>query len=62
MEGNPMKWLENKVVFITGAGEGIGKAVVNRFLNEGAAGIVAFDLVEERLAIVCGDVRSLTDN
>jgi NAD(P)-dependent dehydrogenase (short-subunit alcohol dehydrogenase family) len=43
MEGNPMKWLENKVVFITGAGEGIGKAVVNRFLDEGAAGIVAFD-------------------
>jgi NAD(P)-dependent dehydrogenase (short-subunit alcohol dehydrogenase family) len=73
MEVNPMKWLENKVVFITGAGEGIGKAVVNRFLAEGAAGIVAFDLVEERLAslkaahgdrlaIVCGDVRSLTDN
>ena len=62
MEVNPMKWLENKVVFITGAGEGIGKAVVNRFLDEGPAGIIAFDLVEERLAIVCGDVRSLTDN
>jgi len=68
-----MKWLEKKVVFITGAGEGIGKVVVKRFLDEGAAGIVAFDLVEERLdalhaahgdriATVCGDVRNLADN
>ena len=68
-----MKWLENKVVFIAGAGEGIGKVVVKRFLEEGAAGVVAFDIVEERLdalqaahgdrvATVCGDVRSLADN
>ena len=68
-----MKWLENKVVFITGAGEGIGKAVLERFLVEGVAGIVAFDRDKERLAAlhisdperiltVRGDVRSLVDN
>ncbi|NKB21784.1 MAG: SDR family oxidoreductase [Alphaproteobacteria bacterium] len=68
-----MNWLEDKVVFITGAGEGIGKVVVNRFLNEGVAGIVAFDLIDDRLAelqstygdrieTVCGDVRNLKDN
>ncbi len=68
-----MQWLENKVVFITGAGEGIGRAVVDRFIEEGVTGIVAFDIVEERLsalqaahgdriATVCGDVQSLPDN
>lgn len=68
-----MKWLENKVVFITGAGEGIGKAVLERFLKEGVTGIVAFDKDKERLAAlqtidperiltVWGDVRNLIDN
>ena len=68
-----MKWLENKVVFITGAGEGIGKAVLERFLKEGVTGIVAFDKDKERLAAlrasdperiltVWGDVRNLVDN
>ena len=68
-----MKWLENKVVLITGAGEGIGKAVLERFLVEGVAGIVAFDRDKERLAAlhisdperiltVRGDVRSIVDN
>ena len=68
-----MLWLENKVIFITGAGEGIGKAVVTRFLEEGVLGIIAFDIDEQRLSIlkdnfgdriitVCGDVRSLSDN
>ncbi|MBK17277.1 MAG: 3-(cis-5,6-dihydroxycyclohexa-1,3-dien-1-yl)propanoate dehydrogenase [Rhodospirillaceae bacterium] len=68
-----MQWLENKVIFITGAGEGIGKTLVSRFIEEGVVGIVAFDLIEDRLtalrdtygdrvATVCGDVRNLDDN
>ena len=68
-----MLWLENKVIFITGAGEGIGKAVVARILEVGVLGIIAFDIDEQRLSIlkdnfgdriitVCGDVRSLSDN
>jgi len=66
-----MLWLENEVAVVTGAGSGIGKAVVERFVAEGAK-VVAFDLSEDRLkalkgelgevAIVQGDVRSLDDN
>ena len=67
-----MQWLENEVAVVTGAGSGIGKAVVARFVEEGAK-VVAFDLSEQRLAalkeevgdgvaVVRGDVRSLDDN
>ena len=45
-----MAWLDGKVAVITGAGAGIGKAVAQRFLEEGVAGIVAFDIYEDRLA------------
>lgn len=66
-----MKWLENEVAVVTGAGSGIGKAVVHRFVDEGAR-VVAFDLSGERLenlkkeldgvVVAQGDVRSLNDN
>src|SRR4030095_9581515 len=66
-----MRWLENEVALVTGAGSGIGKAVVHRFVEEGAK-VVAFDLSEDRLkalkeelgavAVVQGDVRRLDDN
>ena len=67
-----MQWLENEVAVVTGAGSGIGRAVVTRFVEEGAK-VVAFDLSEQRLAalkddigdgvaVVRGDVRSLADN
>ena len=66
-----MQWLENEVAIVTGAGSGIGKAVVHRFVKEGAK-VVAFDLSADRLkllrqelgevAVVQGDVRKLDDN
>lgn len=66
-----MQWLDNEVALITGAGSGIGKAVVHRFVEEGAK-VVAFDLSEDRLralkrelgevAVVQGDVKNLADN
>jgi NAD(P)-dependent dehydrogenase (short-subunit alcohol dehydrogenase family) len=68
-----MAWLTGKVALITGAGEGIGKAVTRRFLEEGAAGIVAFDIADDRLSAlkadlgdqvvtIRGDVRSIESN
>ena len=66
-----MQWLENEVAIVTGAGSGIGRGVVHRFVEEGAK-VVAFDLSAERLkslkqelgavAVVQGDVRRLDDN
>ncbi len=71
-EVTSMQWLENEVAVVTGAGSGIGRAVVARFIQEGAK-VVAFDRSGERLAalkeemgdpvaVVSGDVRSLEDN
>jgi len=67
-----MRWLEGEVAVVTGGGSGIGRAVVDRYVQEGARVVVA-DVDAERLAetqrahgeavatIVC-DVRSLEDN
>lgn len=40
--------LENKVALVTGAGSGIGRAIVERFIQEGAA-VVASDIRADRL-------------
>ncbi|PZC45294.1 MAG: 2,3-dihydroxy-2,3-dihydrophenylpropionate dehydrogenase [Chloroflexi bacterium] len=67
-----MGLLAGKVALITGAGSGIGKAVTQRFLEEGAS-VVALDISEERLAALRrelgdgvipfhGDVRCFEDN
>lgn len=67
-----MDWLTGKVALVTGGGSGIGRAVVKRFIAEGAR-VVAFDRVQDRLdeikkefkdkvAIYKGDVTSLADN
>lgn len=36
--------LENKVIVVTGAGSGIGRALASRFVTEGAAAVVAADI------------------
>lgn len=66
--------LVNKVVLVTGASSGIGKAVSMRFLQEGAS-VVAFsrsrsaiddphllETAADRFVCVEGDVRSAADN
>ena len=45
--------LDGKVAIVTGAGGGIGSAIVERFAAEGAAGVAA-DVDEERLRDVAG--------
>jgi NAD(P)-dependent dehydrogenase (short-subunit alcohol dehydrogenase family) len=64
-----MKPLEGKVVFLTGAGSGIGRALAKGFLQDGAR-VVALNrsrapprssLRDKRLITVIGDVRSETD-
>jgi NAD(P)-dependent dehydrogenase (short-subunit alcohol dehydrogenase family) len=40
---------EGQLVFITGAGSGIGRETVIRYAHEGAAGIVGVDIREQRI-------------
>jgi cis-2,3-dihydrobiphenyl-2,3-diol dehydrogenase len=64
--------LDGEVVLITGGGSGLGRAIVDRFIEEGAR-LAVLDRSAERLAAlaaaygdkvetVAGDVRSLADN
>ncbi len=65
-------WLAGDVAFITGGGSGLGRALVERFIAEGAK-IVVLEYSPEKsaalirdfgddIAVVTGDVRSLADN
>ncbi|AUV84199.1 3-(cis-5,6-dihydroxycyclohexa-1,3-dien-1-yl)propanoate dehydrogenase (plasmid) [Salinigranum rubrum] len=66
-----MTWLDNQVALVTGGGSGLGRAVVRRYLEEGAQ-VAVLDLDRERLdeleaefddiVTVQGDVTSLADN
>lgn len=67
-----MGWLENQVAVVTGGGSGIGLAVVERYLAEGAKVAVLESKAERASALqaahgpsiltVVGDVRRLDDN
>ena len=46
---------ENQVALVTGAGSGIGRALVQQFVAEGAA-VVAVDIVEEAVQKVVADL------
>jgi cis-2,3-dihydrobiphenyl-2,3-diol dehydrogenase len=67
-----MGWLENKVALVTGGASGLGRAIVERFLDEGA-NVATLDRARERSAelakqfgdrveAVVGDVTILADN
>ena len=67
-----MGWLDNKAVLITGGASGIGLAIVERFIKEGAK-ICVMDRSQERIdeleklyagsvVGIVGDVRSLDSN
>jgi NAD(P)-dependent dehydrogenase (short-subunit alcohol dehydrogenase family) len=43
-----MGWLEGEVAVVTGGGSGIGRGVVDRFVEEGAR-VAVVDIVDERL-------------
>ncbi len=60
--------LDGQSVLITGGASGLGRAIVDRFLEEGAQ-VAVLDRTPDRLAdlagrveVVGGDVRSLADN
>ena len=67
-----MEWLSGKVALVTGGGSGIGRAVVSRFIEEGARVVVldrSADRVNEvkktfgnKIAAMAGDVTRLEDN
>lgn len=67
-----MGWLDDHRVLVTGAGSGLGRAIVERFIDEGArVGVLELDAAKaadltatfgERVAVTIGDATVLADN
>jgi len=67
-----MRGIQDQVVLLTGGGSGIGRAIVERFLDDGAWLVVLErdadkvasleDIATDRLVTVTGDVTSFSDN
>jgi len=55
-----MKRLENKVAIITGGAQGIGKAAVQRFAEEGAV-VIIWDVNEEKASSTINEFRNISD-
>lgn len=52
-----MKGLENKVVLVTGAARGIGRATVAAFAEEGAT-VIATDILDDELDMLVGEMAA----
>lgn len=67
-----MGWLDDHSVLLTGGGSGLGRAIVDRFVDEGArVGVLEIDAAKaddisarhgDAVAVTVGDATSLLDN
>lgn len=55
-----MKRLENKVAVITGGAQGIGKAAVKRFVEEGAV-VIIWDVNEEKATSTINELKNISN-
>ena len=53
-----MKLLENKIVLITGASRGIGKAIAQEFANQGATVIFTYLSSEEKANTLAAELSA----
>ncbi|MFZ2323335.1 MAG: 3-oxoacyl-ACP reductase FabG [Ignavibacteriaceae bacterium] len=55
-----MRRLENKIAVITGGAQGIGKATVKKFAEEGAV-IIIWDVNKEKASLTINELKSISD-